>query len=334
MRGLLSVVLSAALTVAMSACEPEGESEGRASQGSGLAAVEDGTVPLTVYLRAGGGEEATLQPVTRQVPVDDDLPRRATELLLEGPVGDEDLEAPWPEGITVDLVDVDHGVATVDLSQDVLAEAPQSEHLAHREALALGALANTLTEFPGVEEVQITVGGEGAEDDEDVAAFWGGWGLPPVLTRDESLIEEKGEHRLPARDAFSPGAQSIGSTDAEPVVVRSVRVRDRITHLRIVMEIAEAADPDASAPEFPRVFARAAGDELTLELTDVAEVEQDAVPEDLAERLEPLFSDVEVGDGRGTASLLLSLTPAAGRADEFYLHTRESPSRIVMDVKK
>ena len=332
MRGI-ALVIGTALALGLLPGCTDGEEDTAAEE---LPPAElDDLVSLTIYLRTGGSSEDLLEPVSREVPIGDDLPRRAVQLLLAGPEGadEEGLESPWPSGTELHDVRIADGTATVDLSGDTLDDAPEPDRAAHVESLALASLANTLTEFPAVETVKVTFDGQDV-DSEDVEEFWGGWGLPETLTRDVTLVVDESEEGPPSLDSFDTEQQTVGTGDAETVVIRSVRVRDRITYLRLVVELADTEEPDRSAPEFPRTYARSDPSEVVLEITDVDEVGDGAVPSDLAEQLEALFSDVEVGEGMRSDSVRIRLEPTSEDAHRVYLHTATSPSRIVLDVKK
>jgi germination protein M len=291
----------------------------------------DDLVDLTLYFRVGDGSSAHLEPVVREVPVTDDLPRQALELLLDGPVEDDgsNLSAPLPT--TTDVVDfvVEGGAARIELSAAVLSDASSVGVSPANEALALAAVANTLTEFPSIERVELTVNGRDAEQ---VRSFWGGWGLPAVLIRDESLIGPATSEGEGVADLarFSADDQQVGSTDAGPVALAGLRVRDRLTHTRFTVEVADPTGPDAMA-KIPPARVRAAGGEILLILSGVF------APPEVAETLRidvapELFSATQVDHDPPTSTLRLTLVPHGEQA--FRLHTLSNPTRIVLDVKK
>ncbi len=310
------------------------EASGEPARNS-LAHDDEKTVSLTIYLRTGGSTDSMLKPVQREVPIEGDLPHKAVELLLSGPSEDERLEAAWPVGTDVIGVAVDGGVATVDLTHDALGEVSERpEQLAHLESLALGALVNTLTEFPSIDEVRVTVDGHTPGSRDDVADFWGGWGIPESMTRDETLIGEEGEATSPHLDDFGLETQSVGSMKVPEVVVRSVRIRDRVTYVRIVVEIGDAADPDRPPDGFPRSRAQMSAGALTLEVADVQPLADATLADELTEHAGPWFREVSVTEATGLDGLRLRFAPRGEEVAPFHLHTRRSPSRIVLDVKK
>lgn len=329
---VLRLLLSLAFLLLLS-CESGSESDAEEEAPSSSAQADDSVV-LTIYLATGTTEESMLQPVTREVPVEGDLASRAVELMLAGPVGEEELERPWPSDTELLDVSVDGGVAIVDFSAAALGGGAESYHSGHLEALALAALANTLTEFPTIDEVRVTVEGESPGVSDTVTAFWGGWGLPETLGRDETLVGEEGGGRIPALDDFSREAKAVGSEDAGSVHVRSVRVRDRITYLRVVVEVAAAEDHDSSPPEPPRSYARGGPEELALEVTGVDSIDEDGVRSELDARLGAFLEGLAVGPGQRTNSVRVTLTPSQEGLRDFHLHTRESPTRIILDIRK
>lgn len=294
----------------------------------------DDVVDLTIYLRSGQGAAAHLEPVVREVPVTDDLPRRALELLVAGPVeADGMLEPVLPPTTDVRALDVEGGVARVDLSGAVLRDAEEVGSTPVHEVLALGALVNTLTEFPSIERVVVTVDGQ---LDADVRAFWGSWGLPAVLVRDESLVGERQGGGSSVADIvrFSADAQEAGAPGGAAVRVTGIRVRDRLTHTRFVVELADATDPDAP-PRIPEVRARRTDDDIVLLLGNVADLGEGAADTADATALEvdpAHFTAARAEHDARAGSLRLVLSPTSERP--YWLHTLADPTRIILDVKK
>ena len=287
---------------------------------------EEGTVDLRVYLRAGEHDQAHLQAVTRRTAISGDLPRRALELLLAGPAPEDgkDLRAPLPLGTAVQSFAVEGDTAVVDLSAQAITDAVLVDPTAEHELLALAAVANTLTEFPAIAHVRLTVDGAGRE-------FWGGWGLPEVLSRDEEVIGAPREgDPLPRLERFTAEPQRVGSADAGPVTIAGVRTLDRVGFLRLVIEL---ADTDAATPAsgVPAVSARLEGDRLLVEVDDVLAGAADLPPGGrmALEHLPFLAVEAEAGELPGTARY--ALVPGAR---PFWLHTLTSPTRVVIDVRK
>ena len=297
----------------------------------------DSLVDLTVYLRRGEGASAHLVPVVREVPVADDLPRRALELLLEGPTSaDATLEPPLPPGTEVNELVVSGGVAQVDLSSEVIENAREVGSTPVDELLALGALANTLTEFASIERVKLTVDGSDAAL---VADFWGGWGLPDVLVRDESLVGERASEGEAVADLgkFSSTDQEVGAADVPPVRVSGIRVREKLTYTRFVLELAPASDVvgEGGDTKVPLVQARRSPSEIALEVGGVADLggpPGERVEEGPLSVDEERFPTARAEFDELSGTVRLQLGPA--RPVPFLLHTLANPTRIVLDVKK
>jgi hypothetical protein len=293
-------------------------------------------VDLTVYFRTGEGPHTHLVKVVREVPVTDDLPRRALDLLLDGPMAEDgrDLDAALPTTTRVRSMTVDGGTASVDLSAAVITDARTVGQTAVNELMALGALANTLTEFPTIDQVRLSVEGSmsGRVGSVDVGAFWGSWGLPEVLVRDESLVGSSSEgEAVTDLAAFTRGDQTTGAPDAGEVQVTSVRIRDRVAYLRVVVELADPHDVDMSA-KAPPSRARERNGELLLEVNDVVAYSGDLGPGQLLQVGDPGFGAARVQFGTLPGALRVHLTPTTARA--YWLHTLSGPTRIVLDVKK
>lgn len=290
-------------------------------------ALDDDTVALKLYFRTGSGQESMLEAVERIVPVSDDLPRAALAGLLEGPTGEDErsLDRPLPADTEMLDFSVRDDTAHVTLSYDVVDDAGTVGDSPRHEALALAALTNTLTEFPSIEQVELTV-----EDAQDPHSFWGGWGLPSVLVRDETVIAPAYDgDGLPDLARFRTERQTAGTIDAPPVRVANVRVRDRITYVRVVAEIVDATEEDLAATAFPPIKARSTADGLVLDVSDVVGIADVEVP---GQPSDPVFGPLQVGVGPTEDTLRITVPLDSER--EFYLHTLSAPTRIVLDVKK
>ena len=108
-----------------------------------------------------------------------DLLRMLLEELIIGPRF-PDLEPVLPSNVTVLSVQLKDGLATVDLSR----EARQLNVGARGEALAVSAIANTLTEVDGVTSVQILIEGEIVE------TLAGHVDISKPVRRDETVVIE------------------------------------------------------------------------------------------------------------------------------------------------
>jgi len=90
--------------------------------------------------------------------LDHDNPKVALEALIEG-ISQDPLGSPVPSNVRVLGVTVEDGLATVDLSSEIL-QAPVG---AATEAIMIGAMVNTLTTSPSIQRVQFMVEGEVVE---------------------------------------------------------------------------------------------------------------------------------------------------------------------------
>ncbi|GFP31243.1 GerMN domain-containing protein, partial [Candidatus Hakubella thermalkaliphila] len=144
---------------------------------------------ITLYFSRWTETEAYLVAEKREVAVHENLPLVALQGLIKGPATD-DLLPTLPSTTTVLSLEIENGLCTVNFSKEILFDAYQVGPSATGEALALGSIANTLTEFPQIQEVKILIEGksEGEVDRWPVENFWGHVGIYESLTRDESII--------------------------------------------------------------------------------------------------------------------------------------------------
>ena len=160
----LLVMASAALVVALALRGNETAmsryEESQLTQGTAAVtlptAVPVDLQPVTVYYQDG---EGYLVPVTTQVEKTDGIAKAALNLLVQSAENDAaaarmGLKPCVPEGTTFDL-DISDGRARVDLGKDALSCAS-----AEAESLMVGAVAQTLTEFPTVKEVSFLFDGQ------------------------------------------------------------------------------------------------------------------------------------------------------------------------------
>lgn len=293
----------------------------------------DDLVDLTVYLRSGSGTTARLVPVVREVPVTDDLPRRALELLLAGPTAEEpELSAPLPLSASILGLTVEGGVATADFSDELIGDSSSVGASAENEVLALAALVDTLTEFTSIEQVQVTINGQ--RDDAE-RAFWGYWGLPDVLVRDESLFASaQGEgDGVVDLDRFTGEPQEVGGSGDDAARLTSVRVRERVTHTRIVIELADPQDAAMPASTVPVTRVRRANDTIVLLVSGISAVEAGALdglqPTQGISAISAIRSEVD--EGKATVRLVLNPVEVS---DSFWLHTLTNPTRVILDVRR
>jgi hypothetical protein len=149
-----------------------------------------GEIELTLYFRRVTETEEYLAPERRTVPYTRAVARAAITELIKGPSADSGLYPVLPSTVEVIDVWIDGGTCYLDLSKEVITDSGLVGCGARGEQLALGAIADTLTEFPAIERVKLLVEGsqEGEVDGRRIEDFWGHVGLPEYLDRDESLI--------------------------------------------------------------------------------------------------------------------------------------------------
>ncbi len=331
-RRLAAAVVALVALVAPAACSPtspvtsasEAGGLSRAGMAGAQATQPADRVDLTLYFRSGGGAGAHLLPVVREVAVSDDLPRTALELLLAGPRPEDGagLVAPLPTSTRLLAFRMAGDAAYVDLSGAVVDDAASVASRPVHEALALAALADTLTEFPTVQRVHVTVDGRSS------GRFWGAWGLPRWLLRDDSVIGPPADGRaVPDIASFSHRPQRIGADVAAPAVrVRGVSARVHTGYLRVSVELAGAGDAAGAVPS-SRARRRGRAVELLVDRAVAATLPSDGV----LPVADPTFDAVQVEPG-----LLPGTVRVVVRSRErtaFFLHTIPNPTRVVLDVR-
>jgi len=106
------------------------------------------TTTVTLYFADG----RFLFPVSRQMPVNDDLPRATLQALLAGPSQGSGLTSPIPPGVEIRSIKLAGGVAQVDLSAAFLVK--------HGDTRAAEtSIVETMTALPGVTLVALSVEG-------------------------------------------------------------------------------------------------------------------------------------------------------------------------------
>ena len=281
-------------------------------------------VDVTLYFRQGRGDDAYLVPVVREVPVGADLASTAVDLLLKGPVRTDsaDLQPALPTTTRVRDFSVDDTIATVDLSAHVVSDAAQVGKRPEHELLALAAIANTLTEFPEVSRVAVTVEGEAG------GPFWGGWGLPRTLFRDDSVIGPDARvAELPPLGTFSRRAQEAGERRRARAVVSNVRIRPRATYLRVTLELTDREGRDLVGSA-PRTRAVRKGDDILISVGARA-ASGLAGDQPVAD---PAFAGARVDVRESPAAVRVTIRPNNPAA--FALRTLTDPARVVLDIRR
>jgi hypothetical protein len=145
-------------------------------------------VPVKVYFIVADPDWG-LKAETHYV-VDENKPLRALESLIQGP-NDLSLGMPLPPTTRILGFNVESGTAYVDLSKEAITDAykycPVS---AGGEAMSIYAIGDTLTEFSEVQKVKLSIEGktQGQIDGYSIESYWGHFGLPSEITRNEKVI--------------------------------------------------------------------------------------------------------------------------------------------------
>jgi len=164
------------------------------STGPSGGAREREPMEVTIYLAADAGESYYLQPVSRWVVGEANPPEAAMVELIRGPDSGSGLLPVIPPGVSIRSLEVEDGVCRLDLSKEYIMNAPCIGASPALERLSLAAICNTLTEIEGIHAVVLRIEGrqKGLLEGRYVEDLWGFFGLPEILTRDESLVGPPG----------------------------------------------------------------------------------------------------------------------------------------------
>ena len=133
---------------------------------------------LTLYVPRAGKEDLFLAPVQRKS--EQATPLAALKALAAFD-GESAGERPLPKGTKVlGLAVAPDGVATADFSQEIIDNFPGGSRT---EQVMLGSIVNTLTGFPNIKKVAVTVDGK------PVDSIGGHVELSEPLERDTGLIQ-------------------------------------------------------------------------------------------------------------------------------------------------
>ncbi|MBC7334318.1 MAG: GerMN domain-containing protein, partial [Actinobacteria bacterium] len=115
--------------------------------------------------------------------------KKILEELIKGPERSE-LYPTLPSSTRVISVEVEDGLATVNLSKEILTDTTQIPHSSITEVLAISSIVNTLTEFDEIKRVKIIVEGKdkGEIDGIPIEDFWGHVGIYEEFERNEKII--------------------------------------------------------------------------------------------------------------------------------------------------
>lgn len=119
------------------------------------------TETVALFYVNNGKNSLTLKPVIIEIPSTTVEQRRIAvlEALFKGPPADSKLLSIFPEGTKVLGIEVQNGLATVNLNR----KATMLNVGSQGEALAVASIVNTLTKLPEIFEVKILIEGEEVE---------------------------------------------------------------------------------------------------------------------------------------------------------------------------
>jgi hypothetical protein len=289
------------------------------------------TAEVTLYFIKQVGKDVYLWPEKRRVERGKDLLKQALNELIKGPIA-VGLEPVLPSSAKVRSVEVVKGIARVDFSREIITESQELTLSAEREKLALVSIANTLTNFPSVERVQILIEGKGrgVVDGKRIEEFWGFVGLPKYLSRDETPIGLTEEVKPPEKGQFSYEEQQI--TGRGWVIVKKFRYASHDDYFRLIWEL-ESVDKEN---QLPFVYAKLSPSARLIDVF-VSTVEEDLAhpPEnELLEIGDDLVANVSWESSAEEERLKSIYHIALTKEAPFYLQAYRHPLRIVLDIKK
>jgi germination protein M len=187
-RWLLGILIGILSLLLVSGCTPN-QSDKSTEPNSGASTtdkpptpvkpISNDTIPVKVYF--GTHDARFVVAEVHQLKNDAKVMQRALEVLAAGPTN-TDLVAVIPKATKVKSVVVRDKTAFVDFSAEI---AKRGFGGSATEILAVGAIVNTLTEFPDVEKVQILVEGKRAD------SLFGHLDIYDPLSRSPGIIKGK-----------------------------------------------------------------------------------------------------------------------------------------------
>ena len=187
-RWLFMILMAVLMTQLLTGCVPDisnATTGGPAGATTGKKPVEPvkpvpgDLVPVKVYF--GTHDAKYIVAEVQQLQNDSQLMKRAMEALAAGPKN-SNLVAVVPKATQVRSVVLKEKTAFVDFSSEI---AKRGFGGSATEILAVGAIVNTLTEFPGVEQVQILVEGK------KVDTLYGHLDVYDAMSRSPAIIKRK-----------------------------------------------------------------------------------------------------------------------------------------------
>ena len=215
---LLTLALTLAFLLAMStsSCSLFNPSTKSSSEEKESMTSEVETEVIKLYFAKSAEDSAYLMPEERKVEKSDSLPLVAVQELIKGPEV-SDLARTLPETTKVLSVDVDRGIATVDFSKEIITDSGNIGPSSTTELLAIFSIVNTLTEFPQIKEVKITVEGKssGQLEGREIADFWGHVGINQSFVRNYALIGPAQEVEKESTETDESTSETNETTETE-----------------------------------------------------------------------------------------------------------------------
>lgn len=150
------------------------------------------TRTVTLYFSSVEDNEFYLVPETREIGASGDIYMETVRQLIAGPET-EGLYPTIPSDTVVNSVDVSGGLAIVDFDIRIISNFEEIPHSSSTETLAIYSIVDTLTQFPEIDRVRITVEGrqKGQVGDFFVEDFWGHIGISDEFQRNEAIIKDE-----------------------------------------------------------------------------------------------------------------------------------------------
>ena len=365
-RIFLTIAISLAflLTMSTSSCSLFNTSTKSSTKENENMTSEAETEVIKLYFAKATEDSAYLMPEEREVEKSDSLPLLAIQELIKGPEV-SDLDRTLPETTKVLSVDVDRGIATVDFSKEIITDSGSIGPSSTTELLAIFSIVNTLTEFPQIKEVKITVDGKssGKLEGREIADFWGHVGINQSFIRNSALIgptqdveeestetdestsetsetteteETQSSEDLTKSDLGMPEPTKVMSTGTQTdgKDITSIRYGDHETYSRLAFDIKNADGSESDVIPYAVASYYAELKKMHIVINGIRQVSDDLqvnsepwlFPKD--KLIESISNEVIEDD----QAVLYVIKFKEG--NDFNLFTLKNPARLVIDIFK
>ncbi|NLM26440.1 MAG: GerMN domain-containing protein [Firmicutes bacterium] len=123
-------------------------------------AAEEPLTEIQLYFVKSTPTDFLLVPVTRRLPASEATPLYTLQLLIQGPLPEEDLQRSVPAEAEVLSLSINNSLAIVDFSSELSTKFVGGSQL---ESHLVNAIVLTLTQFPEINQVQILLNGKNVE---------------------------------------------------------------------------------------------------------------------------------------------------------------------------